>query len=128
MLRSGATLNENEPSGAVVVLATAATALNGYGLAYNSTGAPAGAPDGAVPDSVDGRPLAIDEGRAVKLTGEIPGAPSEAASAPAGTARTAATTIAAAPLRQTPKLLWTEPLRGAGGGRVRENSGRRRGN
>ena len=73
VLRSGVTVNENEPSGAVVVLATAVTALKGYGLAYSSTEAPAGAADGAVPDSVDGCPLATVKGPAVKLVVDVPG-------------------------------------------------------
>lgn len=71
--RSGVTVNENEPSGAVVVLATAVTALKGYGLAYSSTEAPGGAADGAIPDSVAGCPLATGEGLAVKLVVDVPG-------------------------------------------------------
>jgi hypothetical protein len=73
VLRSGMTVNENEPSAAVVVPATAVTAVKGYGLAYSSTGAPAGAPDGSVPDSIAGWPLATAARLTVKLIVDVPG-------------------------------------------------------
>ena len=104
VLRSGVTVNENVPPRAVVVLATAVTALKGYGLAYSSTEAPAGSEDGAVPDSVDGRPLETVDGLAVKPVVDVPGVGWEAASERAGTASNPATTIAAIPFASIPEL------------------------
>ena len=104
VLRSGVTVNENDPSAAVVVPATAVTAVNGYGLAYSSTDEPASAPDGALPDSVAGSPLATVAGRTVKLVADVPGDWYEPASAPVGTANNAATTIAATTLASIREL------------------------
>ena len=66
-------MNENEPSVVVVAPAIAVTAVKGYGLAWSSTGEPAGVPEGAVPDSVAGCPLPTVEGIAVKLVVDAPG-------------------------------------------------------
>jgi hypothetical protein len=105
VLRSGVTVNENDPSAAVVVLATAATSVKGYGLAYSTTDAPAGAADGAAPDSFTGCPPATAEGIAAKLVVDAAaGDWSKAANAPVGTAKNPVMTTAANPLASIGKL------------------------
>jgi len=111
VLRSGVTVNENDPSAAVVVLATAVTAVKGYGLAYSSTDDPAGAADGAAPDSVAGCPPATVDGLAVKLVVDVPGDWCEAASAPVGTTMNAATMIAATTRASIPELYGSRTTR-----------------